>query len=138
MGVYKVLTDYLANIEQDSCGEWIIDRKSKGTAEDPIQMPYVSYSRMVQHFIHDAYEFMDDHPEYELTHYSDILRVNGIEWGKQSMQEVDVSTRDGKCVMALIIGALRADRFCEGVLLSFFENGTMAKWLLRLKEIDGE
>lgn len=138
MGVYKVLTDYLDNIEQDSCGEWIIDRKSKGTMEDPIQMPYVSYSRMVECFIHDAYQFMDDHPEYELTHYSDILRANGIEWGKQSMQEADVSTRDGKCVMALIIGALRADRFCEGVLLSFFESGTMAKWLLRLKEIDGE
>lgn len=136
MGVYKALTDYLANIEQDSCGEWVIDRKSKGTAEDPIQMPYVSYSRMVQCFIHDAYQFMDDHTEYELTHYSDILRANGIEWGKQSMQEVDVSTRDGRCVMALIIGALRADKFATGALFSIFESGAIERWLLRLKEID--
>ena len=137
MGAYKVLTDYLPYIGNDDFGEWIIDRKSKGTAEDPIQMPYVSYSAMVRHFVGDVYEFMENHPEYILNHYQAILKANDIVWEKESMQDADISAFDGKCVMALIMGAVRADRFSEGALLSFFRSGTIAKWLLRLKEING-
>ena len=38
--------------------------------------------------------------------------------------------------MALIIGAIRAERFCNGALLGFFKDGSITKWLSRLKEID--
>lgn len=135
--MYQTLTNYLPEIENDSFGKWVVDREHKGTSEDPIQMPYVSFSDMVRHFEEDVYNFQSNHPEYELNHYSDILRENGIEWGTKSMQEADVSALDGKCIMALILGAIRAERFCDGALLTFFENGTIKKWLLRLKEIDG-
>ena len=39
--------------------------------------------------------------------------------------------------MALIMAAVRAERFCDGALKEFFENGSIEKWLLRLKELDG-
>ena len=52
------------------------------------------------------------------------------------MSEADVSNADGKLVMALLVGALRADRFCEGALLGFLKDGSVARWLERLKEID--
>ena len=68
-------------------------------------------------------------------HYN-ILFENGIEWSIVSMSEVDTSTLDGKCITALLMGAIRADRFSEGALLYFFETGTITKWLNRLKEID--
>lgn len=137
MGIYKALTDYLPMIKNDSHGEWAVNRENKGITEATIQVPYVSYSKVVRRFQNDVYDFMENHPEYELGCYADILEANGIAWEKKSMQAADVSTLDGKCVMALIIGAIRADRFSEGTLLSFLENGTMTKWLLRLKEIDG-
>ena len=50
----------------------------------------------------------------------------------------DVSSLDDQIVMALIMGAIRADRFCEGALFGFFKDGSMKRWLLRLKEIDEE
>ena len=53
------------------------------------------------------------------------------------MSEADVSHLDGKCIMALIVGAVRAERFCDGALLGFFKDGSIKKWLMRLKEIDG-
>ena len=53
-----------------------------------------------------------------------------------TMREVDTSALDGKCITALLMGAIRADRFSEGALLHFFEAGTITKWLNRLKEID--
>lgn len=39
MMTYTKLTGYLSAIENDNFGEWIIDRKNKGTLENPIQMP---------------------------------------------------------------------------------------------------
>lgn len=136
MGIYKALTDYLPEIQHRSYGEWVVDRESKGTAEDPIQMPYVSYSRMVRRFQNDVYDFMENHPEYELHNYQKILEEHNIQWGTKPMQEADVTALDGKCIMALLMGAVRAERFSEGALLNFFERGTIEKWLLRLKEVD--
>lgn len=52
------------------------------------------------------------------------------------MSEADVSELDGQAVIALLLGAVRADRFCEGALLGFFEDGSVKRWLLRLKEVD--
>ena len=52
------------------------------------------------------------------------------------MSEADVSSLDGQCIMALIMGAVRAERFCDGALLRFFREGCIRKWLERLKEID--
>lgn len=136
MGIYKALTDYLPEIQDCSYGEWVVDRESKGTAEDPIQMPYVSYSRMVRRFQNDVYDFLDNHPEYELNNYQKVLEANNIQWGTKSMQTADVTALDGKCIMALILGAIRAERFSDGALLNFFQSGAIEKWLLRLKEVD--
>ena len=138
MMTYTTLTGYLSAIENDNFGEWIIDRKNKGTLENPIQMSYITYSNMVDHFIEDVYDFVSKHPEYELNRYYDILETNNIKWEKESMQNTDVSSLDGKCVVALLVGTVRAERFCDGVLLSFFKSGVIKKWLLRLKEIDEE
>lgn len=101
-------------------------------------MPYVNYSRMARNFIRDVYSFVEGHEEIGLNHYSDILEANGIEWGMHSMSTAAVENLDAKCILALIFGAIRADRLCEGALLEFFENGSIVRWLKRLKELDTE
>ena len=136
MGIYKALTDYLPEIQHRSYGEWVVDRESKGTAKDTVQMPYVSYSRMVRRFQNDVYDFMENHPEYELNNYQKVLEAKNIQWGTKSMQTADITLLDGKCIMSLIVGAVRAERFSDGALLNFFESGAIEKWLLRLKEVD--
>lgn len=85
-----------------------------------------------------VYTFEKNHPEYGLNRYRDILVQNGIKWGSVSMDAVDVSGKDGICVMALLLGAVRAERFCDGALLGFFQKGSIQRWLERLKEIDGD
>ena len=82
------------------------------------------------------YVFVDDHPDYELTRYHEILEHSGLKWDGQAMSETDVSSLDGQIVMALLLGAVRAERFCDGALLGVFEDGNAKRWLLRLKEID--
>lgn len=138
MNIYKTFTDYLPEIESDSFGKWVIESENTCIAENPFQMPYVSYSQMVRRFSKDVYNFVEDHPEYELSKYIDILKENDITWEKKAMQKIDVSALDGKCIMALLVGAVRAERFCDGALMSFFKDGTITKWLLRLKEISNQ
>ena len=137
MNKFENLIKYLLLLEDDAIGTWFIDRENDGTPEHSIQMPFVNYSEMVHHFIDDVYAFVDENKDFELNHYYDILEKNGLEWGSKSMSEADVSHLDGKCIMALIVGAVRAERFCDGALLGFFKDGSIKKWLMRLKEIDG-
>lgn len=135
MNKFEDLIKYLPLLENDSIGTWIIDRENDGTREHPIQMPFVNYSEMVHHFIDDVYDFNDKNKDFELTRYGEILEKNGLEWGSKSMSEADVSVLDGQCIMALIMGAVRAERFCDGALLGFFKDGSIHKWLKRLSEL---
>lgn len=135
MTKFENLIKYLPLLENDNIGTWIIDRKNDGTPEHPIQMPFVNYSEMVHHFIDDVYDFNEKNKDFELTRYGEILEKNGLEWGSKSMSEADVTSLDGQCVMALIMGAVRAERFCDGALLGFFKDGSIRKWLLRLKKL---
>ena len=135
MNKFENLIKYLPLLEDDNFGAWVIDRENDGTPEHPIQMPFVNYSEMVHHFIEDVYDFSENNKDFKLTRYGEILEKNGLEWGSRSMSEADVSALDGQCVMALIMGAVRAESFCDGALLGFFKDGSIRKWLLRLKKL---
>lgn len=127
--MYQTLTDYLPEVEKKAAGDWTIH------SEEP--MPFIAYIPLVSDFEEAVYNFSESHPEYELGHYQDILKANGIVAGVESMQNADVSQMDGKSIMALFVGAVRAERYMQGALLDLFESGAIKKWLLRLKEIDG-
>lgn len=136
MSKFDNLTKYLSLLNDDSFGTWIVDRENDGSPEHPIQMPFVNYSELVHNFIDDVMRVVEQEPEMQLTHYGKILESNGIEWGSKSMSAADVSKADVICVLALLVGAIRAERFCDGALLGFFKDGSIRKWLERLKEID--
>ena len=134
--MYESLTSLLPKLHGAEFGEWIVDRENDGSPEHPIQFPFVVYGRAVTDLENAIYRFIDDHREMELTRYGDILEKANIKWDAQSMKHADVSALDGRTVMALLVGAVRAERFCDGALLAFCEDGSVAKWLQRLKELD--
>lgn len=136
MNEFDLLTKYIPLLRRERLGEWVIDKENDGTAEHPIQMPFVNYSETVRRFIEDVYTFAEQHQEMELTRYSEILKENGIEGGMNDLVNVDTSNVNAQCVLALIMGVLRAERFCEGVILDFFTNGTIVKWLERLERLE--
>lgn len=95
---------------------------------------HVDYSQAVTAFIGDLHAICKALPE--CGDFKAVLAANGIEWDLDSMLDADVSKADAKCVVALLLGAVRSERFCEGALLNFLESGTIAKWLKRLAELD--
>lgn len=135
MKQFDSLTKYIPLLDADEIGHWHIDRENDGTPEHPIQFPFVVFSEMVSHFIDDVYAVVDAFPEWELNHYGQILEQNGMKWEKESMSGAIVDDLDARCICALLVGAVRAERFCDGALMSFFKNGSITRWLQRLKEL---
>lgn len=133
---FELITKYIDAFDNDSIGEWIIDNKSKGTPDDPIHMPFVSFSDTTMNFIQDAYACAEKNKDLESNRYKDNIAEKGINPTLKTLEEADVSDLDEKTVFSMVIYALRADRFCEGALLGTIECGAMKRWLIRLKEID--
>ena len=136
--MYESLTKYLDEFTGAEFGTWIIDKKNDGTPEHPLQFPFVNYSCVVDHFIDDVFSFVDNHEEMGLHSYQKVLEENGIKWNAKSMETAVVDDLDAKCVVALIYGVIRAERFSEGILLVFLKNGSILRWLERRKTLDAD
>lgn len=136
--MYEKLTKYLDEFTGAEFGTWIFDKKNDGTSEHPRQMPFISYSSVIMHFIEDVHSFVYEYEEIGLYNYQKVLEENGIEWGMESMAKTEVDNLDAKCVIALIFGVIRAERFSEGILLVFLKNGSIIRWLERLKTLDAD
>ena len=136
--MFEELTAYIPKLQERQFGEWIVDTKNDGSPEHPIQFPFVNFNNTVTAFVEVVYRFVDTHLPMDLRSYSAILEEAGLKWDYNVMSNADVTGLTGRTVMALILGAIRADRFCEGTLLSFFNEGHIIKWLKRLKQIDME
>lgn len=136
-GTYTSLTAYIPRLKEIEYAELHPKRQTgDGSLEKPFQMPFYVYADVVSAFENEVYQFEKEHPEFQLNQYGDILLFNGLRWDEQMMTNADVSKMNGQAVMALILGAIRAERFCDGALKSFFESGCIEKWLNRLQEIE--
>lgn len=134
--LFSPLTIYLPLLESDSLGRWIIDNND-GSSEHPVQMPFVGYSKLASQLMYAILDFRKEHLDMTQDPYYLVLQSAGIEWNSESMRNTDVSTLDGQTILALLIGAVQADKFCEGAFLGFLKEGIIQKWLKRLSDIDG-
>lgn len=135
---FQQITRYAELLKETNPGEWHTDNENDGSIEHPIQMPFVVYSSLVRDFEEDFFDFCESHPEYEHTKYGETLQTNGLEWGTESMSNAEVEEMDAKGIIALITGAHRAERFCDGALKEFYESGVMYRWVSRLAELEVE
>lgn len=138
-GLYKNLTELLPSLKDIEFGKWYPEKQpGDGSREHPLRMPFVVYADVVKQLIKEVYRFEEEHQEYGLNQYLQILKKYDIEWSDEAMVGADVSRMDGQGVMALLLAAIRAERFCDGALLHFLEEGCIQKWLERLVELDIE
>ena len=127
---YDILFKYIDLLSDDVFGKWVIDSDSKGTISDPIQIPYVSYSKIIERFIDDIHRCWENSG---LEDYIQVLKSHNIMWDGDSMSRADVVNLPLEVILALLLGAVRAEKFCDGALLNFLRNGDIQKWLLDLK-----
>lgn len=74
-------------------------------------------------------------PEHDAWSYRDVLESYGItQW--EHVDALDASSCDARCTLSLIVNVIRTDRFSEGLLLEYLDNGKMLEWMRRLCELD--
>ena len=120
--MYEKLTRHIRNLETDEFQ--VKDSR------------YFEYSEPVVNFLRDLHSFSDEHPDAQSGDFAETLAANGIDWELDSMTEADETNLDGECIVALLSGAIRGDRFCEGAFMNFLENGAAVRWLKRLVVLD--
>ena len=136
--MFEPLTQYIPLLEENPIGELVIDRENDGTLEHPFRAPYVHYSEPVYGLITDVHKFVEAHPEMGLTDYRAVIERGGLHPGIRSLIDADVSAVDGVTVAAILVFAVRAERFSDGTLLECCEKGAVTRWLKRLEELDRE
>lgn len=124
---FQSLTKYIKLFENDSFGKWQGGEEKDGV----ITMPYVSYTAVVIEFIHEIHDFAKNNNQYEMHGYRDVLERKGIK-----VQDCDVDNVDAQTILCMMMSVVRADRFAEGTLIHYLQEGYFDKWLKRLKEID--
>lgn len=131
---YYELTRFLPIFDADHYGEWYTDNSADGSFEHPFHLPFFSYNDDIEEFSSAVRFFIDNHPEMGLEHYKEILRENSIEI--ETIKEVDISKCDGRCICAMIVANVLAEKFCEGAILGSCKDKTFVKWLKRLRKLD--
>ena len=135
MSKYSVLFKYIDLLSNDLFGNWVVDTVSAGTIEEPIQLPNVLYSHTVNEFIRDVYSCWENSG---LEDYIQLLNSHDIEWDSESMRNANVGELPSEVILALLLGAVRAEKFCDGALLGFLKDDTIQKWLGALKAKESE
>lgn len=131
------LLDLIPDLEHGEIGNWADTGKHAGTAEDPLIMPYVTYSPAVEKkLIEEIYRIDELNSGLGLHSYVNVLEEYGFEWSDESLRSAVVAELDARCILAMILAIVRADRFSEGILLQYLEEGIILAWLNRLNELE--
>ena len=134
-GRFWTLTKYIGRFTgSDPYGYWVTDEKGDGSPENPFHFPWVNYRLPVDSFIVEANQFAFNHPEFKS--YIDVLERHGIKWDHDDMCRAKIDELDEECLVALIVGSVRAEKFCDSAFLRFLEEGCVQKWLKKLRDSD--
>ena len=133
MQKHKILTDHIKELTDIKYGEW---NSGEADSEDTIVMPTVIYNSAVNRFLFDFELFIVKSSDIKYHNYEDVLKRAKIKNNTEDFYNADITNLSSDVILAMIVGILRKDRFCEGILLETFENGYILRWLKRIKEID--
>lgn len=123
---YQNLTKFLPYfVKWENFDEWRGGKQTDGQAF----MPYVAYyGKIGEFFIEFSHSELDDHK------YGEKMDVCG--WWDESTMNAAIAEMSAEDVGTCITAIWRRERFNEGIILRFIKNGTLAKLLARLKELD--
>ena len=128
--MYEKVTAYLGKLKP---AHWKYpENQGDGSHENPYIAGWPEYDETTKKFMHKMYEFV---PNGGQNYDEVIYKATGFD-GHDELTKVDVSKLDGDTILYMIFSRVRGERFSDGLFGSYVADGTMDKWLNRLKEID--
>ena len=135
MSKFDKIIALIEPLRQDSHGKWHGGIEDKQPEDNTFQMPFVAYTEIAHKLIFEIQDFVDQNPDYELRSYVKVLKERNIEFSQEAFNKVDLDNLDAQGVMAMLVGLMRAERFCEGAFLKNLQNGFIVKCIKRLEII---
>ena len=133
--MFESLTKYIEEFNIESFGEVPniqLDEEDDGKTA---VFSHASYEPIVYKFMDDVYDFNDTHNPIPNNDYMKVIEEYAA-GDIDKLKGLDTSDMDSTVAFAYILMVIRGERFCDGLLLRNLEDGTIIKWLNRLKEID--
>lgn len=128
--MYEQVTAYLGKLKP---AHWKYpENQGDGSHEHPYIAGWPEYDEITSEFMHRMYEFV---PNGGQNYDEVIYKATGVD-GHDDLTRVDVSKLDGDTILFMIFSRVRGERFSDGLFGSYVADGTMDKWLNRLKELD--
>lgn len=135
MSKFDKIIALMEPLKKDTYGEWHGGLEEKKPDDTTFQLPFVAYTQTAHKLISEIQDFVDQNPDYELRRYEKVLKERNIEFSQEAFNKVDLGNLDAQGIMAMLVGLMRAERFCEGVFLDNLKNGFIIKCIQRLDEI---
>lgn len=137
--MYEKLTEHIPVFEEKGFAGWAKRAYDDYFEPDEARAPEQPVRKTaVKAVWNSIVRFNDEHPEFRLKHYMEILEEKGIKPSSGEETEwLDLSALDGQAVMAILFTIYRMDHFDNGSYLLYVANGTVLRCLKRLEELDG-
>lgn len=135
--MFEPLTNFiepLSNIKK--LGVWrseLYDEKGNVTE---LVIPYIDYCNTIKQFIAAIEQFNEDFPQFHMLKYMATLKSNHVYWDADTMKLLDVSRSSDRTVLSLLMGMVRGEYFCAGVIEEYIREKHVIRWLNRLKHLD--
>ena len=127
--MYEELTKYIGKLKP---GIWEDNpRSGDGSPEHPFIPPDIVYDKEVRSFTNAVFKAIT----FDISDYMGILE-RYFKTENINFNTIDISNIPGDIILVMFFTIIRRERFCDGLISAFIENGMFDKWLLRLKEID--
>ncbi len=131
--MFEPLTKYLEVLKPNNFGRFIPPEKND---EGVYVLHGYQYSKDVQMFEKEVYDFAESHPEFHHTEYSQILEKNNIDLGDPLLYTKKLSDFELNIVFIILFSIIRGEHFCEGSIMNGLEKGFIQKCLEEIKKRD--
>ncbi len=131
---FRVLTKYIGKIGRDySLGDVYAD--ARGAPGRAFGATSGNMDAIASEFAWELAQFSERHPEYALHRYDELLKSRGLKTPGTTAPSGDIGALDEQGVLALLMAVSGPDRIRDGTLTRHMENGAVAAWLKRLKDL---
>ena len=133
--MFESLTKFIDKFNIESFGEVPNIQLDEDDDSKVTPFPHVSYEAVVYEFMDAVYDFNDNNNPIPHNDYMKVIEEYA-DGDPEKIKGLDTKDMPSNVAFAYILMVIRGERFCDGLLLRNLEDGTIIKWLNRLKEID--
>ena len=135
--MFEPLTKFIGPLgEIQKPGVWRSELYDENGNVTELVIPYIDYCDTIKQFVAAVEKFNEDFPQFHMLKYMAELKAKHIYWDVDAMKVPDATRLSDRTVLSLLMGMVRGEYFCAGVIEEYVTERHVIRWLERLKYLD--